>query len=258
MNEMTKEKKEYIKKVFSDVELFEEDILNVVTTDDRKEIMKILAESLVRDILKDELNFLYMRSFSDFSLSPIPNIVYKEIASEWVVYAMEILHISREDALQELHGKERVQFILSLVRRYLKEYRQYIFEEITNTFIELIDRIPHARNGDIVVEEVLESDFIVNKKLLYIKDFAEIWRRVRIARNSKSLAISKIEAKIDETLSFLERENISQEKKDALLKQLENQEMEFEELSNTTLEKFDDPLQKVKDAMISSMMKMKI
>lgn len=258
MNEMTEEKRVYIKKVFSDIELFEEDILNVITNKDREEIMKIISESLVRDILKDEINFLYMRSFSDFSLAPIPNIIYKEIASEWVVYAMEVLHISREDALQELHGKDRVQFILSLVRRYLKEYRYYIFEEITNTFIELIDRIPHARNGDIVVEEVLESDFIVNKKLLYVRDFSELWRRVRIARNSKSLAISKIEAKIDETLSFLERENISMEKRDTLLKQLESQEFQLEKLFKTTLEKFDDPLQKVKDAMINSMMKMKI
>lgn len=258
MKEMTKEKREYIKKVFSDTELFEEDILNVVTTKDREEIMKIIAELLVRDLLKDEINFLYMRSFSDFSLTPIPNIIYKEIASEWVVYAMEVLHISREDALQELHGKDRVQFILSLVRRYLKEYRSYIFEEIANSFIELVDRIPNARNGDIVIEEVLESDFILNKKLLYIRDFGELWRRVRIARNSKSLAISKIEAKIDETRSFLERDNISQEKKDTLSKKLENQKIELEELSETTLDKFDDPLQKVKDAMINSMMKMKI
>lgn len=258
MNQMTREKREYIQKVFTDIELFEEDILNVVTTKDREEIMKIIAKLIVRDNLKDEINFLYMRSFSDFSLAPIPNIIYKEIASEWVIYAMEIMHISREDALGELHGKDRVRFVLSIVSSYLKQYKYYIFDEIANTFIELVDRIPHARNGDIVVEEVLESDFILNKKLLYIRDFGELWRRVRIARNSKSLAISKIEAKIDETLSFLERESISQEKRESLSKQLENQKIEFKELSKTTLEKFDDPLQKVKDAMINSMMKMKI
>lgn len=258
MNEMTQEKREYIQKVFSDVELFEEDVLNVVTTEDRKEIMQIISESLVRDILKDEINFLYMRTFSDFSLEPIPNIIYKEIASEWVIYAMEMLHINRDDALGELHGRDRVKFVLSIVRRYLKQYKYFIFEEIADTFIELIDRIPHAKNGDIVAEEVLESDFIQNKKHLYIRDFGELWRRVRIARNSKILAISKIEAKIDETLSFLERENISQEKKDALLKQLEDQESEFESLSKKTLEKFDDPLQKVKDAMIYAMKSKKI
>lgn len=257
MKDITQETKEYIQRVFSDIELFERDILNVKTSQDRQEIMTILAESLVRDLLKDELNFLYMRSFSDFSLTPIPNIIYKEIASEWVVYAMEELQMSREDALAELHGKERVKFVLSLVRKYLKQHKHIIFNEITDTFIELIDRIPHAKNGDIVVEEFLESDFIPNKKLLYIKDFNELWRRVRIARNSKVLAISKVEAKIDDTLSFLEREDAVGERRDMLLKKLHEQESEFERLSNATLENFDEPLLKIKEAMISSMMSMK-
>lgn len=258
MNLTTQDKQELIKKIFSDVKFFEKKILDVESDNDRAEIMKILSESLVHDTLKEEINFLYLIVFSDFTLKPIPNIIFKELASEWVIFAEDMLHMDKDQALKELQDKGRVQFILTIVHNYLRKYKHFIFEEIADTFIELIDRIPNARKSNAFVEEVLNSNFIVNQKLLHVRDFRELWRRVRAARNLKNTELNVAHAKVNDTKALLLKKDISYEKKEALKRSLFVYETELEKLNKTPLDHFEDTVKKVKESMINSMMQMKI
>lgn len=252
MNKSTLEKEEFTVRLFSNKSLFEEEILRAKSDADRADIMKILAVHLVRDALKEELNFLYIKNFSDFTLFPIKNILFKEIANEWLVYALEILHYSRDEALHELQDKRRVQFILSIVHQYLQKYQHFIFEEIVDTFFELVSTYPHAKSAKPLVEEVFQSHFI-NTKLLPIHNFEQLHIKVKAANNSKNMDINKMNIKIKEVNEALAEKTLDTQKKTSLLKLLEQYKLKLDKINHETLEKFDATLKRFKDTMVYSM-----
>ena len=77
-----------VKELFDDRVLFEREVLRVENNNDRRDVVGILVNTLVRDTLKEHLNFLYIETFSDFSLKHIVNIIFKEMANEWADYAV--------------------------------------------------------------------------------------------------------------------------------------------------------------------------
>jgi hypothetical protein len=101
------EKQKYIEKIFKDRALFEWEVLHVSSHYDRLEIMEILAQAIVRGKLKYETNFLYLESFKEFKFSQIVNILFHEIANEWISFATEILYYPKREAIQELQDKYR-------------------------------------------------------------------------------------------------------------------------------------------------------
>jgi len=254
---MTKdERKELVGKIFKRKVVFEKEVLNIVSDGDRAEIMQILSKTLVRDSLKEELNFLYMEDFSKFTFKPIVNILFKDIANEWIFYAIEELGYSREEALFEIQSKDRVLFIRSLVSGYYKKYQQYIFREIADTFIELVKSIPHAKAGNKLVDEVLKSNLIVNNNVMGIYDFRQLLSRVKAAQNLKNADLSRIQILINEVSLELENKELDDGKRERLLKALTKYEKDLKKLSKKSLDLFDGALKRFKDTLVSSMIRM--
>jgi hypothetical protein len=258
MNKTTEEKQEFVTRLFENKTLFEKEVLRAESESDRAEIMKILAVSLVRETLREELNFLYIKNFSDFSLIPIKNILFKEVANEWLHYALDVLHLTRQEALQVIQEKVRIQFILSIVHSYLQKYKSYIFEEVADTFIELVSTIPHAKTGSLLIEEVFNSSLILNEKLLSVHNFEQLWRRVKAANNSKNVDVNRIKMKINEISTSLCEKNLDIEKKESHIKLLEQYKLKLEKINSATLEKFDGALKRVKESMVNSMSSMNL
>ena len=138
---LREEKKKLIIDIFDNRALFEKEVLGVYSNSDRIEVVRILSEKLIRGPLKYELNFLYMENLQSFKFSLIVNLLFKEFANEWVNFAQEELYYTREDSLSEIQDKTRVKFIYSLVQYYFLKHKKLFFEEITDTFIELVDTI---------------------------------------------------------------------------------------------------------------------
>ena len=249
------EREELVDRIFKRKAIFEKEVLNITSDADRAEIMQILAKLLVRDTLKDELNFLYMEDFSKFTFKPIVNILFKEIANEWISYAMEELGYSKDEALAEIQTKKRVLFIRSLVSKYYEKYKQYIFREVADTFIELIKTIPHAKIGNRLVNEVLKSDLVVHNNVIAMYNFRQLWSRVKAAQNLKNVDLSRIQIIISELSFELENDSLSDEKKEGLQKSLQRYKEELKRLSDRSLDKFDGALKRFKDAFVSSMLR---
>lgn len=252
------EKKELIEKIFKRKAVFEKEVLNITSDGDRSEIMQILSKILVRENLKEELNFLYMESFSKFTFAPIINILFKEIANEWIYFAMEELTYTKNEALLEIQDKKRVLFIRSLVIGYYKKYQNYIYGEIADTFIELIKTISHAKVGNKLVNEVLQSNLVIRNNILAVHNFRQLWSRVKAAQNLKNADIGKIQIMINEIASKLKNSELDESNRDALLRSLKRYEIELEKVSNQSLDKFDGALKRFKDTMINSMLKMSL
>jgi len=250
------EKKELIDRIFKRKAVFEKEVLNIVSDSDRAEIMQILSKFLVRDSLKEELNFLYMEDLSKFTFKPVVNILFKEIANEWIFYAMEELGYTKNEALVEIQTKKRVLFIRSLVSNYYKKYQRYIFKEIADTFIELVKTVPHAKVGNRLVDEVLKSDLIVHNNVLAVYNFRQLWGKVKAAQNLKNADVSRIQIFLNETSAELESENLDDKKREELLKSLKKYENDLKKLMNASLDTFDGALKRFKETLISSIIRM--
>ncbi len=124
---------ELIEKIFTNKLFFEKEILDIQSENDRSEVMRILSTEMVENILKENINFLYIEKLEYFTLTPVINILFKELANEWISYAMDVLEFSKEDALEELQAEERVKFIHILAVDYNRFYKDYLFEAIANS-----------------------------------------------------------------------------------------------------------------------------
>ena len=247
------ENREKIENIFSNSIIFEKVILHVHDDNDRSEIMHILSVSVVRNTLKDHINFLYIKDFSDFTLKQIVNILFKEIANEWISYAMEIFDSSKAQSLEELQPKKRIRLIYGLASLYYKQYKLYIFEEIADTFIELISSISQDSKKKVLITDVIESDLIANRTVLGINNFNQLYKMVKSAKNDKNMEISAIQIKISEIIKDINKPETTQDYKDKLSIVLSQYEKKLEETNAVKLDDFNDGLKRVKKAIINSL-----
>lgn len=181
------------KELFTDKALFEKEVLNVENIQDRKDVVDILAISLVGDILKEHINFLYIEKFSDFSLKQIVNIVFREMANEWVDYAMNDLNYSKDDALNELRIDNRIKFLKSLSSDYYNFFKDCIFEKIADTFIELLVQNNKVDKKSILINAVINSYLIPNRSVLNINSWNQLNEYVKLAINLQGTKAEKLE-----------------------------------------------------------------
>ena len=192
------ENDELIKSIFSDKKVFEREILNVTCNSDRIEVMDILAKRIVQILLKEELNFLYMKDLSSFKFSFILNLLFREIASEWVSYADEYLKYEKDKALDIIQDKTSVMFILTLIKEYFIQYKIYFVQEIADSFIDLVESMPSPTLSNELINEVLKSDFVKKENISVVYSYSQLWGLVKNAHNTKKDKITKLQVMISE------------------------------------------------------------
>lgn len=252
------EKEELVSRLFSDKILFELKILSVKSLEDRLEIINILVDKLIRNLLKSELNFLHMKDMKQFKFSLIINLLFKEIANEWLSFSEEVLQYSREESLYIIQNKSRVSFLYSLSRDYFAQYKKYFFAEISNTFFELCEVSLSATQNNTLIEYVLRSNLIKSNGISVIQSYSQLLSRVRSAKNYKSERLSRMQVKIAETSNYLEFGELSAEEKKRCKALVLHYKNEKRVLELSSLDSFDGALERVKETMIESMSQMKI
>lgn len=244
---------ELVTNIFSKQIVFEKEVLNVRSQKDKKDIIHILSDLMVRDILKEHINFLYIKNLSDFSLKHIVNILFKELASEWVSFAIEELHYSKEKALDVLQDRDKVKFIHSIADDYYKHYKSYIFEEIADTFIELLASIKQTSKKIILVNAVINSNLIVTRSVLNINSFDQLYLKIVAAKKLKSKEITTLQLRVSDILIELDCNSTTNERRETLLRVLSITEEKNKKLMNKKLEYFDESLQRVKRSIFNSL-----
>jgi len=228
-----------VETIFSQKEFFEKEILNISCNSDRIEVMDILAKRMIRILLKEELNFLYMKDLEDFKFSLITNILFREVANEWISYSSEKLALEKEAALDIMQDKSHVLFVIAIIKEYFVQYKIYFAQEIADSFIQLIENMPNASISNSLINEVLNSDFVKNKNISVVYSYSQLWSRVRNAHSLKKDKLTKIQIDIAECQEL--------EKRKAL-------EYKEEALEETPLAFFDEALQRLRNTMVQYMM----
>ena len=233
------EKDKFIEKVFSDREFFEANVLEIISNNDRIEVADILAKRMIRLLLKEELNFLYMKDMKSFKFSLILNLSFREIAEEWVSFAEDKLALSRDEAVAVIQEKRRAVFVLGIVKEYYRHYKIYFIQEIADSFLDLIVTMPSAVNSTPLIDEILSSEFVKSENIAIIYSYSQLWGKVRNAHNSKSKEVTKLQVNVSEAKDISEKRKLEYAQE-----LLEEQPLAF----------FDDALLRLRNAMVQYMM----
>ena len=236
------EKEQLVRVIFSDREMFEQYILNVKEEEDRIEISEILSKMMIRTLLRNELNFLYMQNINNFNFTLVINLLFKEFANEWVSYAEDKLDYSKDEALFEIHDKSRVHLILSVARYYFKKYKSYYVEHIADSFIELVEVMPNTTLNNELIQYVLKSGFVRRNSINTVHNYNQLWNRVKNAHDNKNKQLTKLQIKIDDTSKTKE------------LEKLKKYEYEAQSLEERPLAYFDDAILRLRETMIEFML----
>jgi len=233
------EKDALVESIFSDKKVFEKEILNVTCNSDRIEIMDILAKRMIHILLKEELNFLYMKDLSYFKFSLIRNLLFREIANEWLSYAEEYLDCTKELATNTIQEKHHVLFVLEIIKEYFNQYKIYFLQEIADSFIDLVESMPSRTSSNELINEILKSDFVKKENISMVYSYSQLWGRVRNAQNAKKEEITKLQAEIVQTKNDEERARL---------------EYKEEALETKPLAFFNDALLRLRNTMVQYMM----
>ncbi len=244
---------ETVKSIFSKKSSFEKEVLNILKEKDRVEVIHILSNRLVDDSLREHINFLHIKSLSDFTLKHIVNILFKEMANEWISFAMDFLDYSKEEALETLQTNNRIKFIHTIAEDYFKYYKDYIYEDIADSFISLLASMSKSSDKIILVNAVINSDLIANRSMLGINSFDQLYRRIISAKNLKNTEISSLQIKLSDILIELDSNITSDKRREDLLIVLPKYEEKNKQMLEKKLENFDASLQRVKRAIFNSL-----
>lgn len=251
MYKTKKEKYEYLEKIFEDVSLFEWEILHVTTSQDRQEVMEILSKTLVRETIKEKVNFLYLKHLSDFDLNAIKPALFKEMVNEYMTFAVDVLYLDKDEVSKDMGPK--VSFIYAIVDSYMKNYSSLLYQEIIDTFIELAQTAIHSKQSLNMVHDVFLTLLVAHKHIIAIQDVEHLLAKVHSAYNYKNLELSKFQVKVTELRHKLEDESLEDEIRDNLLLALYSQERKLENVEKSTLDKYDAALQRLKNFMVQQL-----
>jgi hypothetical protein len=246
---LRKEKEELLVKLFEDPALFEKEVLGIASSQERGEAMEFLAHKIVYVKYQEQFNFLHIKNFSEFDLSPLESILFKELVHEFVSFCTDVLYLDKEEGYARVRQKENRVFLHAIAHRYFFEYAPLIYTQIAQSFIELILSLPHPQIPSALVEDVLQSSLVKNQNLAAIHSFEQLYKRVRAAHNYKNTEMSKLQFKVAEIAKQL-----SQSPEDPqLLQNYKFLKKKLDALSSATLDQFDAAIKRLKDTMINAM-----
>jgi len=251
----TQEQKDiYIKKLFSDVALFEWDVLHVSSNTDRVEVMEIIAKSLVQDTLKYELNFLHLHDVEKLDFSKIKSYIFQQMINEWLTFCDDVLMYPKEDALRVVKEGDRIKFIYAIVNDYFAKYQRFVFSEVVDTFFSLFLRLPVTKNRQILIERVLQSEINYSKEPQKISKFSQAFNKIKAAKEKKNHDLSLLNIKVKELMGNI---SIDQDPKfeedNEILLDIEDCEYDIQELEDTGLYEFDDAIATLRENLIAGM-----
>lgn len=252
----TQEQKDaYVEKLFSDVTLFEWDVLHVSTNTDRVEVMEIICEELVHDTLKHELNFLYVNDVEKINFSNIKGFIFKQMINEWLTFCDDVLMYPKESAIAVVKQGDRIKFIYSIVNSYFEKYQRFIYSEIINTFFTLFERLPVTKNRQIQIERILQSKLNYSKDPQRIYKFNQLFSRIKIAQDKKSKELHRLNSNLKKLKSQLceNEEKIDINEDNEILLDIEDCEYDIEELEQARIYEFDDAIANVRENLITGM-----
>lgn len=202
---------EYIENLFSDVLIFEKEVLHVKCDTDRKEIMALMCKEICyQSRIASTVNFLKIKSLDQMDFSTF-TIVLVELLMAELKSLLEEKRYTPTDIEKISKDKKYLKFMYTLMSTYSRRFNSIFYKEVVNTFFELLSLADKAEKVSPVVLEVINGDK-ERKSLLEQHGGGQIlyrpeqaWMRVKQARDDKKrkaqvyqIEIAKLVRRVDE------------------------------------------------------------
>lgn len=199
---------EYIEKLFSDVSVFEKEVLHVTCDNDRQDVVQMISKDICNDSnTASTISFLKINSINDLDFSKV-NIIFVQIVLEEVFAVLHEKRCSKAEINSVKKDKQKLKFIYDLVKSYIRRFGSIFYKEVVNTFFELVSVAHRAESLSKVVHEVVCGnenhrsllEHHNGGQVLYKPEQA--WIRVRQARDDK---MRKVQVHQIEIVNILKR-----------------------------------------------------
>jgi len=193
---------EYIKYLFSDVLVFEKEVLHVNCDPDRQEIMALMSKEICSDSkLSSKLNFLKIKSIDDLDFSAVKIALVQLILEELLLFLQE-KNYSRVEIETIKKDKDNLKFIYELAKSYMRRFGTVFYKEVAHTFFDLISVASKPEEMSKVVSEVVSGNDR-HKSLLEQSSGGQVvykpeqaWMRVKQARDDKNRKVQRYQVDI--------------------------------------------------------------
>ena len=192
----------YLAHLFSDRNIFEEEVLQVKCDEDRKEVMSLVCEEICNsDKLASSINFLKIKSIDDLDFSGIHIALVQVLVAELLSLLKEkrFTHVEIENVRKD---KGYLKFIYELAQSYMQRFSSVLYKEIVNTFFDLVGIASKAEKLSPVVLEAIKGSKNRNS-LLELHGHGQVlhkgeqaWMRVKQAKDDKNRQVQSYQVEI--------------------------------------------------------------
>jgi len=255
------DKKEFITSLFKSITLFEKEVLEVESDFDRYDVMKFMGRQLVTQVMKEQLNFSYLKSYNDISTKNIKANMVKIFIDEFLEYLQEEHRYTLTMAQEVVLNRQCIHFLQAIVSKYYDRFSHLIYEQSVETFFEKVAALTEPSKANSLINECIEghnghASLMVYKsgeRAAYSTE--QVWTRVRDAYLTRKKAVKKLQIELSETLEQMEstQNEYTLEEQTALQDRYLRKQGEIKSLQQRSLDQYDASVKRMKEAMIESL-----
>ncbi|MDF1880077.1 hypothetical protein JHD50_01970 [Sulfurimonas sp. MAG313] len=199
---MSSKSQAYIQDLFSDKLLFEKEILGVHCDADRKDIMALMCKEICNDEkYAPKMNFLKIKSIYALDFTGLSIALVELLVVELLCVLKEKRYSSVEiETIKK--NKGHLKFIYELIQTYMRRYSGIFYQEVVNTFFDLLSVSDRADKLSPLVLEIINGNEH-HKSLLEQHGQGQIlykpeqaWMRVKQAKEDKNRQVQIYQVEI--------------------------------------------------------------
>lgn len=238
--------------LFADEASFEKHALDIRDAADRKEVIGILVEEILRGPLRGTLHFSELSSYDDLRIDGIARAILERLVNEAVGYLEENLRFSKALAVEAIHERGHLLLLKRLSLFYFRRYGPLFFAAIADSFFEKVAALSSAEHPPKLLLQAFEG---TKKYPSLVKGrtptFTLLWKHTREANRIRRREIEKVQLALASIVNHLEGEQtFSDEERQSLEARYQKNMEALEKIRREPLDTFDVGLRQIKKSAL--------
>ncbi len=251
-------KQTYIHTLFTDEAFFEKEVLDVHGEIDRREVMDMLAEQIVKEKLRDALHFSYIKELDQLNTAKVFTVLAHILINEATQFLHEKLFISQAEAKKEATKSEHMAFLHEYTKKLYGRYENLFYEKIADTLLERLASLPSASKANKMLKKAVEGDG--RDSMMCFNDGTKSVMKLdqAISHLHQALLARKREIQGDQLelsrllMKLREHGDVDDMKRTKLLQDYNEKQKKVEALRKRPLDSYNSMVKRMKQAIVES------
>ena len=192
----------YANELFESVRLFEQDVLQVATKEEKRYLMReVFKEIVFNTSAKQKLNFAYLDNYDNFQFSSVVEYIAAVLREEVEYYLSNIPNMPPEIVHDVIESAKR--FLQSLALSFEERYGELLKEIIADSFLECVaaaesmPKIPKIIQEAITGTRKYKPILEITKGNSVATKADMMWMRLRQAKLARDKALAEEQKSVD-------------------------------------------------------------